>query len=311
VTVEEDRAKLAKTPMYKWGWGRWFEDKWFGEPVDAWSSDEVWKNLERGELPYSVNRARGMNLQRLGAKPTRGAENVIVDGCANSGQSGPVALGPYFQLLNALGIEYNLLPNRYCCGWTILGRATPNEWDDAVSKVKSLAWRNIEGARKLGAKNVYQFCHMCAALAQYADTEGTGMSVGYGLDILTEPLKKVKKLKVVAPAKVGYYRGCLGLKKAMNPNFRFDFDTYRSWVDRIEGLEVIDLPNNICCQASPKGREAVVKMAKDNKLDYVVTPCLECRRNLNEAGQKVLLLGTLLLEAVTGKPTTVWSSTHG
>jgi len=33
--------KLAKTPMYKWGWGRWFEEKWFGEPVDPWSSEEV------------------------------------------------------------------------------------------------------------------------------------------------------------------------------------------------------------------------------------------------------------------------------
>jgi Fe-S oxidoreductase len=300
--------KLANTPMYKWGWGKWFEDKWFGEPVDPWSAEQVWENLERGELPHSVLRTRAMNLQKIGAKPTHGAANVVVDGCANSGQSGAVALGPYLQLLNALQIEYNLLPERYCCGWTILGRATDDERADAVSKVKSLAERNIEGARKLGAKNVYQFCHMCAALAQYADTEGTGMTMGFGLDILTGPLKKVKRLKLAEPARVGYYRGCLGLKKAMNPNFQFDFDTYRSWLDRIEGLEVMDLPNTICCQASAKGREDVKKIARENTLDYVVTPCLECRRNLDEAGQKVLMLGTLLLEAVTGKPTAVWSS---
>jgi hypothetical protein len=149
---------------------------------------------------------------------------------------------------------------------------------------------------------------MCGALAQYADTEGTGMTMGYGLDILTEPLKKVKELKVAEPARIGYYRGCLGLKKEMNPDFSFDFDTYRSWVDRIEGLEVIDLPNNICCQATRKGRQNVKKLAEDNNLDYIVTPCLECRRNLDEEGQKVLLLGTLLLEAVTGRPTTKWSS---
>jgi len=303
--------RLAKTPMYKWGWGRWFEENWFGESMESWSPEEVWESLEQGELPYSVRRTRAMNLQRIGAKPTRGAENVIVDGCANSGQSGNVALGPYLQLLDVLGIKYNLLPTRYCCGWTILGRATPDVWDDAVFRVKSLAEKNVDGAKKLGAKNVYQFCHMCAALAQYADTRGTGMTVGFGLDILTEPLKKVKRLKVAKPARVGYYRGCLGLKKAMKPDFTFDFDTYRSWVDRIEGLEVMNLPNNICCQATTKGREDVAKLARDNKLDYIVTPCLECRRNLDEAGQKVLLLGTLLLEAVTGKPTKAWSSIRG
>ena len=303
--------RLAKTPMYKWGWGRWFEENWFGESMESWSPEEVWESLEQGELPYSVRRTRAMNLKRIGAKPTKGAENVIVDGCANSGQSGNVALGPYLQLLDVLGIKYNLLPTRYCCGWTILGRATPDVWDDAVFRVKSLAEKNIEGAKKLGAKNVYQFCHMCAALAQYADTIGTGMTVGFGLDILTEPLKRLKKLKVAKPARVGYYRGCLGLKKAMKPDFMFDFDTYRSWVDRIEGLEVMNLPNNICCQATTKGREDVAKLARDNKLDYIVTPCLECRRNLDEAGQKVLLLGTLLLEAVTGKPTKAWSSIRG
>ncbi|HUX48461.1 MAG TPA: heterodisulfide reductase-related iron-sulfur binding cluster [Dehalococcoidia bacterium] len=162
--------RLANTPMYKWGWGREFEKNWFGETIESWSSERVWENLDRGELPYSVHRTRAMNLQMLGAKPTRGAENVVVDGCANSGISGPVELGPYFQLLDVLGVAYNLLSTRYCCGWTILGRATPEEWDDAVSKVKSLAERNIEEAKKLGAKHVYQFCHMCAALAQYADT---------------------------------------------------------------------------------------------------------------------------------------------
>ena len=89
-----------------------------------------------------------------------------------------------------------------------------------------------------------------------------------------------------------------------HPNFNFDFDTYRSWIDRIEGLEVMDLPNNTCCQASPKGRREVVKIAKDNKLDYIVTPCLDCRSNLDSTGQKVLLVSTLLLEALTGNPTT-------
>jgi Fe-S oxidoreductase len=70
----------------------------------------------------------------------------------------------------------------------------------------------------------------------------------------------------------------------------------------------MDIPDNICCQASPKGVQDIIKIARDNKLDYIVTPCINCRLNLNMAGQKVLMVSTLLLEAVTGKPTTVWSS---
>ena len=61
--------KLSKTPMYQWGWGRWFEETWFDESYDSWSSEKVWDQVSQGELPHSVHRTRAMNLQRIGAKP--------------------------------------------------------------------------------------------------------------------------------------------------------------------------------------------------------------------------------------------------
>jgi hypothetical protein len=289
--------KKAKSLWDQWEYEKFFDYHYFARPINPWPKDEMWEKLNRGDLPYSFQRSRGYMLKNLGAKPTFGAENVVVDGCANIFGSGFEGIGPYFQLLNALGIKYNLLPTKYCCGFFILARATPDEWEDALSKVKSLAERNIAEARELGARNVYQFCHLCTVMTQYADTKGTGMTQGYGLDILIEPMKKVKKLKVKT-AKVGYYRGCWSRKKALNPNFKLNFDTYRTWVDRIEGLEVTDLPNNICCFDNVQD---VIKIAKDNKLDYVVTPCINCRLNLANAGQKVVMLSTLLLEAVTYK----------
>ena len=69
-------------------------------------------------------------------------------------------------------------------------------------------------------------------------------------------------------------------------------------MDHIEGLEVMDLPDNICCFNSVGD---VIKIARDNKLDYIVTPCINCRLNLDNAGQKVVMLTTLLLDAVTNK----------
>ena len=289
--------KKVKSLWDQWEYGKFFDFNYFARPINPWPKDQMWEKLSQGDLPYSFQRSRGYMLRNLGARPTFGSENMVVDGCANAFGAGPAGIGSYFQLLNTLGIEYNLLPERYCCGFFILAMATPDEWDDAVSKVKSLAEKNIDEARELGARNVYQFCHLCSVMAQYADTKGTGMTVGYGLDILIEPLKKVKKLKV-KPAKVGYYRGCWARKKALNPKFKLNFDTYRAWVDRIEGLEVMDLPNNICCFDNVQD---IIKIAEDNKLDYVVTPCINCRLNLDTAGQRVVMLSTLLLEAVTYK----------
>jgi Fe-S oxidoreductase len=231
-------------------WDQWEYEKFFdyhffdGEAINPWPKDQMWEKLKQGDMPYSFQRSRGYVLSNIGAKPTFRSENIIVDGCANV-FSHPQSIGTYFQLLNALGISYNLLPKRYCCGFFILTRATPGERDDAVSKVKWLAEKNIEEARELGAKHVYEYCHLCSVMAQYADVKDTGITIGHGLDILTEPLKKVEKLKV-KPARVGYYRGCWGRKKALKPDFKLDFSTWRSWLDRIEGLEVVDFPDNTC-----------------------------------------------------------------
>ncbi len=290
----------AKSLWDQWEYGKFFEFHYFDQfdqPLNPWPKEEMWEKLSQGDLPYSFQRSRGYMLKNLGAKPTFRAENMVVDGCANLFSSGNAGIGLYFQLLNALDIKYNLLPKRYCCGFFILAQATPDEWDDARSKVKALAEKNLAEAKQLGAKNVYQFCHLCSVMAQYADARGMGMNTGYGLDILIEPLKRVKNLKV-KPAKVGYYRGCWGRKKALKPDFKLNFATYRSWLDRVEGLEVMDLPDNLCCFNNVQD---VIQIATDNKLDYIVTPCVNCRLNLDTAGQKVVMLTTLLLDAVTNK----------
>jgi len=289
--------KKVKSLWDQWEYEEFFEYYYFqGDSISPWPKDRMFNELKKGGMPYSFQRSRGYMLNNVGAKPTFGSENMVVDGCANV-FSHPQSIGAYFQLLNALGIEYNLLPKRYCCGFFILAKATPNEWDDAVAKVKYLADKNIKQAQKLGAKHVYEYCHLCSVMAQYADAESLGMTVGHGLDILIEPLSRVKKLKV-KPAKVGYYRGCWGRKKALKPDFKLNFGIWRSWLDRVEGLKVVDFPDNVCCFNDP---DSIVNRAKENKIDYIVTPCNNCRLNLARAGLKTITLANFLLDAVTYK----------
>jgi hypothetical protein len=177
----------------------------------------------------------------------------------------------------------------------MLMRATPEEWEETVARTKSLEQRNFDLAKEQGAKHVYWYCHTDQPMAQLVDTKDTGVTIGHGLDILIEPLKKVKKLKA-KPAKVGYFRGCWRIKYYFNPKLKLNFDIWRSWLDRIEGIEVVDIPHNICCS---EDAQAIAKEIKDRGVDYTVTPCNACRSFVSAAGAKTITLPAFLLECLT------------
>ena len=112
-------------------------------------------------------------------------------------------------------------------------------------------------------------------------------------------MKKVSQLKTPA-AVVGYYRGCWRLPIERSPDLKLPFDTWHSWLDRIEGIKVVDLPTSICCDKNP---EAVVRTAKANDVDYIVTPCMGCYGRVYHVreGMKVIMLHELLLESLMYK----------
>jgi Fe-S oxidoreductase len=270
--------------------------KIFDKPILPYPKDEMPQALDQGKFLYpdAGEVQRAWALMAVGARTTAHAENVVIDGCANAFLAPTQTIGPYFQLLNVMGIKYQLLSKQYCCGCTILAESTPEKWEETLTLAKSLNQRNFDLAKELGAKHVYWYCHGCQPMSQYLDTKDSGVTIGHALDILIEPLKKVKKLKA-KPARVGYFRGCWRWHKALNPNFKLNWDTWRSWLDHIEGIEVVDLPD-ICCAKNP---QAIAKKIKDSNVDYTVTLCNNCRRTLNILGAKTIMLNTLLLEAVT------------
>jgi hypothetical protein len=263
---------------------------YFDTPSPPQSLDEMWEIRDQGKAIGQTQSERAHVLFGIGAKRTSRAENIIFTGCgAIRGMS------LYFKLLNILGIKYNLLPSEYCCGTMLLWTANSEEWDKNLGRAKSLEQRNFELAREQGAKHLYWYCNGCQPIAQFIDTKDSGVTIGNAFDILIEPLKKVKKLKA-KPAKVGYYRGCWSFKKAINPDFKLNWNTWRSWLDRIEGIEVVDIPFILCCH---KNKEDVIKKIRDSDVDYLVTPCNNCAHILSFKGVKINMLDSLLLEAVT------------
>ncbi len=270
----------------------------FDEPSRPYPIEKLKEVLDQALPHMTPEMMRAYILRSLGARPAKDAENVIMTGCAPPTLSPTISLGPYLKLLNVLGIKYKFLHKEYCCGHNLWGKLTPEEWKEYLAKIIGFNQKNIDLAKELGAKNFYIYCHGCNPLAQLA--KAPGITVAHGLDILTEPLKKVK-LKVAKPARVGYFQGCWKSSKLINPDLKLNYDTWRSWLDRIEGIEVIDiLPHSLCCRFK-KSLEVIKKKITDNNIDYLVTPCNACRLFLSRADVNVFYMTVLLLEAVTHK----------
>jgi Fe-S oxidoreductase len=244
----------------------------------------------------SLNRA--WLLKALGAKPAENADNVIMVGCCRLYEQ-PFVVAAYFRLLNELGIKYNLI-DEYCCTGPLEIMTKPEDMDETLALMKSLNKKNIDNAKAVGASKMFYYCTGCMGTVQklFEKTEN-GVTLGYSPDIFIEPLKKVKQLKA-KPARVGYFRGCgrRYLKKVSGLPNKFERleNEYRSMVDRIEGIEIVDIPHNICCKDNVK---AVAKSIAAANVDYTVTPCFGCRLYIEDEGVKIIQLHELLLEAVT------------
>jgi len=243
---------------------------------------------------------RRLLLRGLGARPNKEAKDVVIPGCMTP-YLNPLKLRSYFQLLRLLGVRYNLIEDEYCCGY---GAAEidlyPEKRKELLELAKSSNQKNIDQVKTQGADKVFYFCYGCLGAAHKFFSKESDLSIGYALDILIEPMEKVGSLKALATARVGYYQGCWRLPLERSPEMKPPFDIWRSWLDRIEGIDVVDLPASICCDKNP---EAVIRSAKKSGVDYIVTPCMGCWGRVYHVreGLKVLMLHELLLESLSNK----------
>ena len=263
------------------------------------SPERILREINEQGTAHSQFALRRILLRGLGAIANKEAEDVVIPGCMTP-YLNPLKLRSYFQLLRLLGVEYNLVEDEYCCayGATLIDQHL-EEREDLLAQVKNCGQRNIDQVRAQGAKKVFYFCYGCFGAAHKFFGKEADLTVGYGLDILFEPMKKVSQLKAPA-AVVGYYRGCWRQPIERSPDLKLPFDTWHSWLDRIEGIKVVDLPTSICCDKNP---EAVVRTAKANDVDYIVTPCMGCYGRVYHVreGMKVIMLHELLLESLMYK----------
>jgi hypothetical protein len=106
-------------------------------------------------------------------------------------------------------------------------------------------------------------------------------------------------LKLDRPTGIAYFSGGQHRSWVYAPDRDWDLDwaTYRGWLDRVNGLKVVDIPK-YCCVIAP---DAIFQNAEKYEMSTVVTPCMACYGRLQRrapAGVRVKFLSDMLLEAL-------------
>ena len=255
------------------------------------------EDISRNGLVYTVPLLKDAVLGSLGIRGKEGAENVVVVGCACFGTLNAVMSA--FRLLDTLSIDYALLKKEYCCGLPMIIYKIKLGEDRSEMDIvaKEFIGMNIDQARKLGAKRLLYLCPWCIYLARHF-YPGCDMELLYYLDILDEPIRKAS-LRLSQPTRIAYFPGGQHRSWVYVPDRDWDLNwpDYRTLLDGIDGLTVIDVPK-YCCVIAP---DAIFRWAQRYNTSTVVTPCMPCYGRLQRRapeGVKVKFLSDLLLEAL-------------
>lgn len=222
------------------------------------------------------------------------AENILIFGCYIP-FSGHGYLKDYFQVLDRLNIDFGCLEEESCCGAPIISQSTREDREKATAVGRSIAQENMERAQQKGAARLAYFCVGCAHFTKSLFPDDADRHV-YIHDLVMERLEDMTLR--VPPAKVGYFEGCHTLYKVQSPGVTLDWQRYRRLLDRIEGLNVLDLPSHTCCKnASAK----ILENAEKLNVDTLLCACNGCFNFIGQASEgkiRVVSYPEMILKAL-------------
>ncbi len=242
-------------------------------------------------------------LSRLMANPSVEQRRLewLSDGTRTSAESDTlffVGCAPYFEpvfgdidveplkpakgslkLLNAAGIEPNLLENEKCCGHDLL-------WTGDVKGFKRLAEQNADAIKKAGVKKIVFSCAECYRTfkedyPKYVDMDCELQHIS---EVLAEKLDKGDLELKEVNQKVTYHDPCrLGRQLGV-------YEAPRDALKAIPGVELIEMDRNrdeaVCCGTSAftncdsyskQIRVERLLEAKSTGADVLITSCPKCQ----------------------------------
>ena len=152
-------------------------------------------------------------------------------------------------------------------------------------------------ARRKGASRLAYCCAGCAYAARTVFPDSLDNHV-YLPDLIFDHLEQ--RELAIAPASIGYFEGCHTFAKSAYPSNAVDWSLYRKRLGEIDGLRIVDLPNNRCCKNSA---DELIGRAVEMNVDTILSPCNGCLTSLGLAGQGKVTMISLpeLLLRILGK----------
>lgn len=225
------------------------------------------------------------------SKPKDGARNCVIFGCYRP-FSTPFFVRDSIRLLEILDIDYTYLDQEYCCGAPLAMTASEDQREYVMNVGREFNLQNLNLARQKGATKLAYCCVGCVYAARDASRETPDAHV-YILDLILEGLKD-RKLRVPT-AVMGYFEGCHTFVRSGYPAASIDWSKYRQCLNNIEGLQVVDVPNNMCCKNSS---DKIIEAAEKLKLGTLLVACSGCYSPLTQAAKgrlRIVSLPELLL----------------
>ena len=244
--------------------------------------------LESGkQRHYLLKYSMGLNMD----KP---ASYTIIAGCANPfGLFEPFKA--FIELMRLFDVDYTFLKKEYCCG--NLAYRLEGDRSKLEEYSKKFIENNLKKAKELGSKAIVTFCCVCAYLYnRFFGDEYEGMRILYFPEFLLVTMKGTPRLN----RKVAYYEGCYRYQRDIAPGAEINLKSNHELLGRIEGLQVSQVPSNLCCMDD---LQKIMEEVNSKDVDTVVTSCTGCYAVLGVTSKlmggkpPVKFLTEILLEA--------------
>ncbi len=209
---------------------------------------------------------------RIGEK----AEYVILESCNTpfDMHDGVKALK---NLLDYFELDYTLLPKPYCCSSFMLSSGVKAHDREQVSKAsditRSIAQKNIEQAKALGAKTFVLVCQGCDTVYRL-HKDSLDMEIIWFPELI-ERFFTGGKLQL----KANYYAGCYRYDTRLdNPN-PANLGAALEIMGKIQGLQLYHTSNQWCCK-KPKELAMLVPTLK---YEVTIATCCGCYAAVSRA----------------------------
>lgn len=231
----------------------------------------------------------------LGFNMDQKAEYVIIGGCLQP-ENRPHVFRALKYIFEHFKVDYTFLSKEYCCGYVPFGQPEAAKDEEGIAEFKELARgfivENFRQAEALGAKSIVFFCTGCEP--SYSNCkDATRLEIISYFELLARYFQGGK-----LNLEVDYYPGCYRFRRRITTE-PIDVKPAMQILQKIEGLDVNQLDNSLCCYIPPE----LEQLANSLKTNNLVTICTGCHYHWKqylqeEKNYRVTMLPEIVLEAL-------------